>query len=332
MTESSSRNAPGRFLVTGGAGFIGHRTVSTLLASNSAFEVAVLDNLSVGMPMPASRDRLAVYEADIRDRARVDQVLADFRPDAIIHLAAVHHIPTCERQRAYSLEVNVVGTENLLCAAEAMGVARFVLASSGAVYDWADGALDEAATPLRPRDNYSVAKYANEQQLAFWCGRTGGVARVARIFNTIGHDDPNGHLVPDIISQIPAGLTAVEISLGNLSPRRDYIHADDTARAIAAIALEVGAPGIDVYNVASGRDVSVGELVEILGQIMGVAIRIGEDPARKRRIDRPSQLGATGKIERQLGFRASKSLRIALQDIVVHLNRELASSPWPVRR
>jgi UDP-glucose 4-epimerase len=326
MRQASLNRSPSRFLVTGGAGFIGHRTVSVLLDTDPGAEAAVLDNLSVGMPMPAGRERLVAYQGDIRDRTRVDQVLAEFRPDTIVHLAAVHHIPTCERQRVYSLDVNVVGTETLLDAAEAMSVARFVLASSGAVYDWRDGALDETDTPLRARDNYSIAKHTNEHQVGFWGDRTGGFARIARIFNTIGHDDPNGHLVPDIIKQIPAGQKSVDISLGNLSPRRDYIHADDTARAIAAIAREIGPPAVDVYNVASGEDVSVQELVALLGQVMGVAIRVGEDPAKKRRIDRPSQLGATAKIERRLGFRASKSLRIALEDIVRHLKRELAFS------
>jgi UDP-glucose 4-epimerase len=324
MNNALVSQQPTRFLVTGGAGFIGHRTVSALLASHPAIEVAVLDNLSVGMPMPARRERLTLFEADIRDRQRLDHLFADFRPDTVIHLAAVHHIPTCERERAYSLDVNVVGTENILQAVEAKGISRVVLASSGAVYDWCDGALREDDTPLRPRDNYSVAKYANEHQLAFWVERSGGFARIARIFNTIGHDDPNGHLVPDIIRQIPRGQTAVAISLGNLSPRRDYIHADDTARALTAIACETGPQGIDVYNVASGIDASVADLVSLLGQVMGVSIQVSEDPARKRRVDRPSQLAATRKIEGRLGFKTSKSLRIALEDIVGHPSREHA--------
>jgi nucleoside-diphosphate-sugar epimerase len=321
MNETTSTGSPARFLVTGGAGFIGHRTVSALLAAGAGVEVAVLDNLSVGMPMPGRRDRLFVYEADVRNRQRVEQVVAEFRPDTIVHLAAVHHIPTCERKRAYSLDVNVIGTETLLEVAEAARVKRFVLASSGAVYDWQDGALEESDTPLKARDNYSIAKFTNERQLAFWSDRTGGFARIARIFNTIGHDDPNAHLVPDIISQIPRGQKFAEIMLGNMTPRRDYIHADDTARAIAAIACETGPPGVDIYNVASGKDVSVGELVVLIGEVMGVALQVSEQPSRKRRIDRPSQLGATGKIEERLGFRASKSLRIALEDIVRHQGR-----------
>jgi UDP-glucose 4-epimerase len=316
MTQSNSS----RILVTGGAGFIGHRAVNILLNQDSNTEVAVIDNLSVGMPRPAVRDRLAFYEGDICDRQRVEQVVTEFHPDTIVHLAAVHHIPTCERRRAYSLNANVVGTETLLEVAEQARIRNFVLASSGAVYDWHPGALLESA-PLAPCDNYSLAKLTNERQLAYWVDRTGGSARIARIFNTIGHDDPNGHLIPDIIAQIPKGQLNVDIALGNLTPRRDYIHADDTAEGIAKLARDCGPTGIEIYNVASGTDVSVGELVALLGEVMGVSITVREDAARKRRIDRPTQLAETGKIQRNLGFKAKKSLRIALIDIVQHSGR-----------
>jgi UDP-glucose 4-epimerase len=72
--------------------------------------------------------------------------------------------------------------------------------------------------------------------------------------------------------------------------------------------------------------VSVAELVALLGEVMGIDISVSEDPARKRRVDRPSQLGATTRIETRLGFRVSKSLRIALEDIVRHQRREPAPS------
>jgi UDP-glucose 4-epimerase len=325
MSDEMIRSIAPRFLVTGGAGFIGHRTVSMLLNQDQQTEVAVLDNLSVGMPQPGNRDRLSFFEGDICDRQRVEQIVSEFNPTTIIHLAAVHHIPTCERRRAYALNVNVVGTETLLEVAEQMSVPHFVLASSGAVYDWHPDALLET-NPLAPCDNYSLAKLTNERQLSYWVERTGGSARIARIFNTIGHDDPNGHLIPDIISQIPAGQKNVEIALGNLTPRRDYIHADDTATGIARLARDCGPAGIETFNIASGTDVSVGELVNLLGDVMGVSIRVREDASRKRRIDRPTQLGNTAKAQEKLGFKIEKSLRIALMDIVQHSGRNVVQA------
>jgi UDP-glucose 4-epimerase len=320
---SKNAGTPHRVLITGGAGFIGHRVVRELLALSPENHVAVLDNLSVGMPMPSSSPRLTIREADIRDRTAVESLVDEFEPTTVVHLAAVHHIPTCEKRRAYALDVNVIGTETLLEVAEAKQIGRFILASSGAVYHWQHDPLQEDGTPLKPADNYSLAKHTNEAQVRFWADRTGSFARVARIFNTIGHDDPNAHLIPDIVSQIPAGVPAVEIGLGNLTPRRDYIHADDTARAIAELAVSNGGPRFDVFNVSTGVDVSVAELVRLLGEVMGVEISVREDPERVRRVDRPSQLGSTQKIMTTLGFVPRKSLRIALEEIVAHAGKKV---------
>ena len=163
-------------------------------------------------------------------------------------------------------------------------------------------------------------------QAAFWAARNAGRLRIARIFNTIGHDDPNAHLIPDIISQIPVDAKKASIALGNTMPRRDYIHADDTARGLAALALDERGNSTDIYNIATGVDFSVGELVELLGEVMGINITITTDESRKRRIDRPSQLGDVRKLKTALGVVPQKSLRMALEDIVRHSGRPLAMS------
>ena len=309
-----------RYLVTGGAGFIGRRVVDNILLDFGA-EVLIVDDLSAGLPMPTPRPRLLAHTFDIRSADEIGQVFASFSPEVVVHLAAIHHIPTCEQKRADSLDVNVVGTETILEAAASFKAARFVLASSGAVYDWRDGALNEATTPLRPADNYSIAKHANEIQTRLWAERTGAQAVVARIFNTIGPGDPNAHLIPDIIAQIRANSSRVDLALGNLSPRRDYIHVEDTARAISELATASFGTGFEVFNVATGEDVSVAELVEMLADVLGVRIAVHEDSSRKRRIDRPSQLGDICKIKRALGFEPRRNLREALADIV-------AQSEW----
>ena len=304
-----------RYLITGGAGFIGRRVVDNLLI-DPGVAVMVVDNLSVGMPMPAPRTGLHTLTADIRDSEKMERAFAAFSPEVVIHLAAIHHIPTCELRRSYSLDVNIVGAETILEAAARIKTARFVLASSGAVYDWESGPLDEAKTPLRPTDNYSIAKHANELQTRLWAERTGAQAVVARIFNTIGQNDPNAHLIPDIVAQIPWGARAVEIALGNLSSRRDYIHVEDAARAIATLATAPLAKGVETFNVATGEDVSVVELVEMLASVIGVDIAVREDPTRKRRVDRPSQVGNVRKIRQLLAFEPRRNLREALIDIV----------------
>jgi len=307
-------NELSRILVTGGAGMIGRRVVAQL--QGLRVETAVLDNLSSGLSMPKST-ALAVH-GDIRDADALDELIRNFRPDAILHLAAVHHIPTCETQRAYCLDVNVTGTENLLCAAERHGIGRVAIASSGAVYAWEDSGLSEDSTPLWACDNYALAKTSNESQLRFWTQRTGGIGRVARIFNTIAHDDPNAHLIPDIAAQLRHSAGAVTLRLDNLASKRDYLHADDAAAGLIAILRDNRqTAAYDCFNLCSGIERSVEELVRGIASLLARDIRIETDPSRRRKIDRPSQLGNPDKTRQLLGWTAHMSFGHALSATIL---------------
>lgn len=290
-----------RVLVTGGAGMIGRRV--TQLLSSRGGEVAVVDNLSSGFPMPNTAARTII--GDIRNIDLLSQICRSFRPNAIVHLAAIHHIPTCEHQRAYSLDVNITGTENVLHAATQANVKRVIIASSGAVYGWEDRPLQEDQTPLWACDNYSIAKLSNESQLRFWSERTGNIGRVARIFNALANDDANAHLLPDIIAQLNARTGPCTIQLGNLTPRRDYIHADDIAAGLVAVLDDHRENiGFDVFNICSGVEQSVSQVVKAISDVLSVGISIELDTTRTRRVDRPSQLGCTKKAKHVLGWRA----------------------------
>jgi UDP-glucose 4-epimerase len=130
----------------------------------------------------------------------------NFVPGRVNKLAAVHHIPTCETKHAYPLDVNVgEHRKKTLEIATATGPRRFFLSSSGAIYDRKDGAFDEGETALHLADNYSRAKYGTETQAILWADCRDGQVVIARIFNTIGHDDPNAHLIPDVVLQIKSG-------------------------------------------------------------------------------------------------------------------------------
>jgi UDP-glucose 4-epimerase len=301
-----------RLLVTGGAGMLGRRATRQWRAAGG--EVAVLDDLSSGLPMP--EEATLAVRGDLRDDDTLASLLNDFRPAAILHLAAVHHIPTCETRRADCLDVNVVGTERLLAAAERADIRRVVIASSGAVYAWQESPLSELDSPVAPCDNYALSKYCNEQQLKFWSGRGEHIGRVARIFNAIGHDDPNGHLIPEVLAQL-RGSADGRVRLGNLSPRRDYLHADDIARGLIAM---VNDPRhhvpFDTLNLCSGVEHSVEQLVLQLGRILGQPVDVEVDPARQRRVDRPSQLGNPARTLEVLGWQPRLRFDEALRRVV----------------
>jgi len=301
-----------RLLVTGGAGMLGRRVVQQWHEAGG--KVAVLDNLSSGLAMPEEAT-LAVC-GDLRDEELLANVLTAFRPEAILHLAAVHHIPTCENQRTHCLDVNVLGTERLLKAAEEADIRHVVIASSGAVYAWQEGPLSELTSPLAPADNYALSKYCNEQQLQFWSSRGQRIGRAARIFNAVGHDDPNAHLIPEVLKQLRHSADGC-IRLGNLAPRRDYLHADDIARGLIAMLHDPRIDtAFDTINLCTGTEHSVEQLVQQLGQIVGLDVNVEIDPARKRRVDRPSQLGNPSRARELLGWQARFQFDEALRRVV----------------
>lgn len=307
-----------RVLLTGAAGFIGSRVIPILRAMD--IMVIALDNEYVGIPLPPAEPGLAVVNADLRDADAVAAAFAAHRPDAILHLAAVHHIPTCERKPHLAFDVNVMGTQVLIDAAAEAGVRNMVMASSGAVYQWMDGPLDEQATPTGATDVYSITKLANEYQVGGWADRVDGRAHMVRLFNTIGSGDPNGHLIPDILAQIAGDAEQPVIRLGNTVPKRDYIYVDDVAAGfVAALANLPNGPARDTFNLCTGQEMSVAGLVELLGKIMGKHVVIETDPARIRKIDRLQQLGDPARLQAATGWAPVWTLEDALRQIVTDL-------------
>lgn len=305
-------------LVTGAAGFIGSRVVARLAASGRL--VAALDDESAGLPLPAATAHIVPVRGDIRDAAVVEKAMAAVKPRLVVHLAAIHHIPTCTAEPRRALDVNVVGTQTVLDAAARHQCGMVVIASSGAVYRWDDIALPETA-PLEPQDTYALGKLANEHQLAVWVRRNHGRGRIARIFNAIGAGDPNAHLVPDVLRRLAAALSdgagrPLQLPMGNTESRRDFIHVDDIADGLLAMAGDGDTTPLAAYNLCSGKEVSVRQLVERIAAKLDLAIEQVVDPRLVRSDDRPSQRGNPDLTAERLGWRARRSIDDALADII----------------
>lgn len=300
-------------LVTGGSGFIGRRLIAAL--RRSGWEAIPLDDGSVPPRRPLPPDP-ALIPLDIRDTPALTETVAAMRPAAVVHLAALHHIPTCTAEPQRALSINVLGTQSLLDACAGLPDVRIVLASSGAVYAWDQGPLSEL-TPLTPADIYGISKQTNEAQLALWVrqGRDAGLARsgrIARLFNVVGPDDPNAHLIPDLIDRLLPHLDSmagpIPLPLGALTPRRDYLGVEDAARGLQALIDDPDETPLDTYNLCSGSEVGVAELAGKIAALMGVKIAPVSDPALVRRIDRPSQWGDPTKARERLGFTVNTPL------------------------
>lgn len=270
-------------LVTGGAGFVGVALVAELAARGQA--VTVLDDFSgaarTRLDRFAGPDGPLVLEADLRDRDAVAEAVAGGRLAAIVHLAARHYIPWCEAHPAETHAINVEGTANLLDAAGAAGVPRILIASTADVYAPGEQPHTESDR-LAPPSVYGVSKLTAEELLAAHLDRHPDASgRAVRLFNVYGPGETNPHVLPAIFEQLHAGDV---LRLGNIEARRDWLYAEDAARAIAGL-LEL--PGGGALNLAGGRAASVDELIEAIARITGRDLRVAHDPERMRPSDRP---------------------------------------------
>jgi UDP-glucose 4-epimerase len=306
-------------LVVGGAGFVGHHLVPRLLADDR--EVVVIDNLSRGsmerFGTHLGDSRLQVVRGDVTDAVLLRAVVADVRPAVVFHLAALHFIPYCTAHPSETLLVNVVGTQLLLDAMAAVPDARLVFASTADVYAPSDRPHRED-DPIATTTAYGASKRFCED--LFGIVRRVEPARrivVARLFNVFGPGETNPHVLPDILAALRTGSV---LRLGNLEPRRDYVHARDVAEALVRLAAYEG-PEV-AFNVGTGVGTSVRELVDALAGVIGRPLRVEQDPARVRPVERMHLVADIGRARAALGWVPQVSLRAGLHDLV---HRELAA-------
>jgi UDP-glucose 4-epimerase len=302
-------------LVTGGAGFVGSHVVARLLDAQPPARVVVLDNLRNGRRefLPAS-DRVAHRHLDLTNAREVRELIADVRPAVVIHLAALHFIPYCNAHPEETMHVNVVGTQNLLEACRAHPPSALVAASTAAVYPIRDGANAED-DPAEPSDIYGLSKWTNEQQVRLFSGQVPTRCAMARLFNVIGPHETNPHVLPEIVEQVLRGET--RLSLGNVKPKRDYVYVTDVAEALAALA-ERNTHSYRVYNVGTGQEHSVEEMVAELARVSGRPLEIGVDAARVRASDRMHLLCDLSRIAGEIGWRPRYTMSTGLAALWKH--------------
>ena len=286
-----------RVLITGGAGFIGSALVRHLQDLGHA--VYVQDDLSFGRRELADVPDARFFKVDIRDRAATQQVFAEVRPQWVLHLAAVHFIPYCNAHPAEAADININGTISVLDACAATpAVEQVFVASTAAVYPIADGPMAEDH-PTGPMDIYGTTKLATEKIASEFHLRTGTPTVVGRFFNAFGPNETNPHLIPEIQRQVLAG--ARTLHLGNLDPKRDFIHTEDMSRAMAAL-LKAGIKGCEVFNIGRGIEYSVREIVEAFARQLGEPLAIEVDPARVRKVERMHLLADVTRLKQRTGW------------------------------
>jgi UDP-glucose 4-epimerase len=254
-----------RALVTGGAGFIGSNLVDALLERGD--DVAIVDNLSTGRRENLDGALAAgarLHEGSVTDAEAMNALLAEERPGAIFHLAAQIDVRRSITDPGYDASVNVGGTAVMLEVARAAGVRRFLLASTGgAIYGDCDRLPTPEDAPLAPLSPYGASKAGAETYLALYHRLHDLSTCALRLANVYGpRQDPLGEAgVVAIYCQAAREKQAVRV-YGHGRQTRDFVYVGDVVAAFLA-ASDTDAPG--PYNVGTGEETSVLELVEQLG-------------------------------------------------------------------
>lgn len=290
---------PKRVFLTGGAGFVATRMVEHL--AGSAWQTHA-------------------SSTDILDGEALQAELRQCQPDIVLHLAAQSHVPTSFREPELTARVNFDGTRSLLTALDQSGFAgALVFVGSGDMY----GLVPEASLPiretqaLRPRNPYAASKAAAEawcMQHSLHCGYR---IVMARAFNHIGRGQSAQFVLPAMAEQLVAierGQRPPVLEAGDLDVTRDFTNVSDVLDAYLALA-EKGAGG-EVYNVCSGVEYRVRDLVEQMIALTGLPVAITHDPARFRRAEQARVVGDNCKLCADTGWAPRVSMQESLVEIL----------------
>ncbi len=308
-----------RALITGIAGFVGSHLAELLLSQG--FEV-------YGMCRPRTKrdhiesiiNKLHLEDADLLDTHSLYTMLARIKPDYIFHLAAQSFVPTSWVSPSVTLEINIVGSANLFEAVRQAGIDSAIqIACSSEEY----GLVHEnelpikETNPLRPLSPYAVSKVAMD-----YLGYQYYQSYKVRIIRTRGfnHTGPRrGETFAESnfakqIAMIEKGKQEPIIFVGNLEAKRDYTDVRDMVRAYL-MAVEKCDPG-DVYNIAIGKTIRIGDMLKLLLSFSKVKVETKEDPSRMRPSDVPVLIGDNTKFVQKTGWKPEIPFEKTMEDLL----------------
>jgi NAD dependent epimerase/dehydratase len=268
-----------RVLVTGGEGFIGSHLVERLVDEGASVRVLALYNPfgNYGWLDPEVHTSVELLPGDVRDPERVNGAVEGC--DVVFHLAALIGIPYSYVAPESYVQVNVQGTVNVANACRRHGVSRMVHTSTSETYGTALVAPIPETHPMQPQSPYSASKIGADMMALSYFHAFDLPVAVVRPFNTYGPRQSTRAVIPTILTQLHKG--AQEIHLGATSPTRDFNFVTDTVAGFLAVAGCDRAIG-EVVNVGSGREISIGDLVQLLVSITGSSASVVTDEDRLR--------------------------------------------------
>jgi len=266
-------------LVTGADGFIGSHLTELLHAEGLNVRALAQYNSfnSWGWLEEAGcRDDIEIVSGDVRDPAFCRDIVDGV--DTVFHLAALIAIPFSYAAPDSYVDTNIRGTLNICQAAREHG-AKVIHTSTSEVYGTAQYVPIDEKHPLQPQSPYSATKIAADAMAMSFHNSFGLPVVVARPFNTYGPRQSARAVIPTIITQIASG--AKTIKLGDVTPTRDFNYVTDTCRGFLALARCEEAAGRTV-NIGSGEEISVGDTLNLIRELMGADVTFETDEQRLR--------------------------------------------------
>ena len=316
-----------KYLVTGGAGFIGSHLCDALVARGDS--VVVLDNLSTGVSH--NLDQLVgspsfdFISGSILDTDLVDRLVASV--DHVLHFAAAVGVFTIVDKPLESLTTNLRGTENILEAATKYGKPVLIASSSEIYGKNGSGALNEESdrivgSPLKARWSYSEAKAIDESLAIFYHHEKGLPVRLVRFFNTVGPRQVGhyGMVVPRFVEAALHGTALAIYGTGNQS--RCFCHVADAVAAVLALIDGEAAIG-QVFNVGNDQEITINELAKKVVHSLGSSSLIEmipyEDAYGAGFEDMQRRVPDISRIKNMIGWAPTRGLDVIISDIAAHL-------------
>ncbi|MCP1215991.1 UDP-glucose 4-epimerase GalE [Acetobacter orientalis] len=279
-----------RFLVTGGAGYVGSHIVLALL--DDGHEVVVLDNLRTGhrAAVPA---QATIIQADLADLDTLNATLANGPWDGVYHFAALSLVGESMQDPMLYMAANAGIGFGLIDACIKHGIKRFVFSSTAALFGTAGSAPIDEDTPINPASPYGESKYMVERAL-YWADRIHGLKSAClRYFNAAGSDpqgragedhQPETHLIPLVIDAAlkrrpPLTLFGTDYPTPDGTCVRDYVHVSDLARAHLAVLPLLNERSV-TFNIGTGRGHSNREIIDSVARVTGLDVPWAAGPRR----------------------------------------------------
>ena len=271
-----------KILVTGADGFIGSHLTEELVRKGYETKAFVLYNSFNSWGWldhcgPDVRDQFEVFAGDIRDPHGVRKAMEGC--EAVLHLAALIAIPYSYHSPDTYVDTNIKGTLNVVQAARELGVAKVVHTSTSEVYGTAKFVPITEEHPLQGQSPYSASKIGADQIAMSFYNSFGTPISTIRPFNTYGPRQSARAIIPTVITQIYENNR--QIKLGALHPTRDFNYVEDTVSGFLAALKSDQAIG-QVINIGSNFEISIGDTVKIIADVMGKEIEIQTEEQRLR--------------------------------------------------